>query len=152
MEHCETNLLDQFILPPDISGVTQKYDQINQLLHATYEKKKSKMYSDINKECFMNIISEVWNEWANPERSCKAEKRVGVAKDGLNYKWMDHEKLNRQILNPPTPSKTLEFPINLPKGVREDTVLLTGSHIYKLLNNYQQCILFRCSLMTLRVM
>ena len=79
MEHCEINLLDQFILPPDISGVTQKYDQINQLLHATYENKKSKMYSDINKECFVNInISEVWNELANPERICKAGKRVGV--------------------------------------------------------------------------
>ena len=56
MEHCATNLLDQFILPPDTSGVTQKHDQINQLLHAAYENKKSEMYSeysDINKECIM---------------------------------------------------------------------------------------------------
>ena len=46
MEHCEINLLDQFILPSDISGVTQKYDQIHQLLHETYENKKCEMYSE----------------------------------------------------------------------------------------------------------
>jgi hypothetical protein len=55
MEHCDENFLSQFILPPDTSGITQKHDQINQLLHASYESKKSEMYSeysDINKECF----------------------------------------------------------------------------------------------------
>jgi len=34
MLHCEENLLDQFILPPDTSGVTQIHDQINQHLHS----------------------------------------------------------------------------------------------------------------------
>ena len=36
MDHCEEHSLDQFILPPDTSGVTQKHDQINQLLHSAY--------------------------------------------------------------------------------------------------------------------
>ena len=37
MDHCDGNFLEQFILPPDTSGVTQKHDQINQLLHAKCE-------------------------------------------------------------------------------------------------------------------
>ena len=46
MEHCDENSLGQFILPPDTSGVTQKHDQINQLLHSNYESKKSELYSE----------------------------------------------------------------------------------------------------------
>ena len=125
MEHCEVNFLDQFILPPDTSGVTQKHDQINQLLHAKYESKKSEMYSeysDLNKECFMNIMAELWNEWARPESIQKAAKRVGVSKDGLSIKWMDQDKFEQAeaILSPPTPTKTLgpEFEVNSPEGVR----------------------------------
>ena len=94
MDHCDENVLDQCILPSDTSGVTQKHDQINQLLHSAYERTKSEMYSeysDINKECFMNILAELLN-WAKPERIMKAVKRVGVSKDGLSFKWMDQYK------------------------------------------------------------
>ena len=34
-------------------------------------------YSDINKECFMIILAELWNDWAMPEGIQKAVKRVG---------------------------------------------------------------------------
>ena len=68
---CEENTMDQFILWPDTSGATQKHDQINSLLHAKYEEVKSMMYteySDLNKECFMNILSDVIKDWATPEK------------------------------------------------------------------------------------
>ena len=42
MEHCANNDLDQHILPPDTSDVTQKHDQINQLLHSKYSSQKKK--------------------------------------------------------------------------------------------------------------
>ena len=77
MTHCDENSLDQFILPPDTSGATQMHDQINQCLHSCYENKKSEMYSeyaDLNTECFMNILAEIWDQWARPERICKAGK------------------------------------------------------------------------------
>ena len=53
MDHSENNFLDQFIIPPDTSQkVTQKHDQINQLLHSEYKITKAEMYSEysINKE------------------------------------------------------------------------------------------------------
>ena len=125
MDYCESNNLEQYILPPDTSGITQKHDQINQQLHNKYEELKAEMYtgySDINKECFMNILAEMWNNWALPERIQKAAKRVGVSKDGLNVNWMDQEKFLQAeaILNPPTPKKTLrpELQLNSPKGMR----------------------------------
>ena len=43
MEHCDNNSLEQHILPPDTSGVTQKHDQINQQLHSKYSSKKKEM-------------------------------------------------------------------------------------------------------------
>ena len=60
MDHCAENALEQYILPPDTSGLTQKHDQINQLLHSKYNSQKKMMYtaySDLNKECFMNILA-----------------------------------------------------------------------------------------------
>ena len=46
MDHCDDNRLDQFILPPDTSGVTQKHDQLNHELHSRYESQKSEMYTE----------------------------------------------------------------------------------------------------------
>ena len=125
MEHCDNNSLEQHILPPDTSGVTQKHDQINQQLHSKYSSKKKEMYtsySDLNKECFMNILAEIWNEWATPERIEKAGKRVGISKDGLNVNWMDQSKFEQAeaILSPPTPTKTFDSlpQVKTPEGVR----------------------------------
>ena len=127
MSHCEESLLEQFILPPDTSGVTQKHDQINQQLHSRYEEKKSEIYSeyaDLNRECFMNILSEIWGEWATPERIMKAGKRVGISQDGLSVKWMDQKKFEQAeaILHPPTPDKALDVPnVKTPEGVRRNS-------------------------------
>ena len=121
LSFCENKHLDQFILPPDTSGVTQKHDQINQKLHSAYEAKKDEIFSDyavINKEGFMTILAEVWNKWASPQCIVKAGKRVGISKEGLNVNWMDQDKFEQAeaILNPPTPSKNLGSPKNLRKG------------------------------------
>ena len=111
MSFCTETNLDQLILPPDTSGVTQKHDQLNQRLHSCYESKKDELfsgYSNINREGFMNILAEIWNEWATPEALVKAGKRVGISKDGLNVNWMAQDKFRQAaaILNPPTPQKT----------------------------------------------
>ena len=40
-----------------------------------YEEKKNEMYSeysDLNKECFMNILANVISDWAVPEKLIKA--------------------------------------------------------------------------------
>lgn len=93
MDHCENNFLEQFILPQDTSGVTQKHDQINQLLHSEYERTKAEMYSeysDINKECFMNILAKMWHDWAKPERIQNAAKRVCVWGGRGVKRWPQH--------------------------------------------------------------
>ena len=70
----------------------------------------------------MNILAEIWNGWATPERIEKAGKRVGISKDGLNVNWMDKSKFEQAaaILSPPTPTKTLDAlpKVKTPEGVR----------------------------------
>ena len=55
----------------------------------------------------MNILAEIWNEWANPEKIIQAGRRVGISKNGLSVKWMDQSKFQQAaaILSPPTPTK-----------------------------------------------
>ena len=86
LRHDEEHTLDQFILWPDISGATQKHKQINSQLHSKYEEMKSVMYteySDLNKECFINILAKVIMDLATPEKLGKAGKRVGITSKGL---------------------------------------------------------------------
>ena len=95
MSHCTKTHMDQYLLPPDTSGLTQLHDQVNHLLHARYEEMKEEFfteYSDINKEGFMNILAAMCNEWLTTENITKAGKRVGISKDGLNISWMCQEK------------------------------------------------------------
>ena len=121
---CRDSVLEQFILWPDTSGATQKHDQINAQLHAKYETAKSTMfspYSDINRECFMNILAEVINEWGTPEQLVKAGKKVGITSTGLSIKYMDQkmdeltEKITR-LLDPESQSdpSTHQAPTNPP--------------------------------------
>ena len=71
----------------------------------------------------MNILAEIWNEWATKERIEKAGKQVGIAKDGLNVNWMDQSKFEQaeSILSPPTPTKSFaSLPeVKTPEGVRK---------------------------------
>ena len=81
LRHCEEHTLDQFILWPDTSGARQKHDQTNSQLHPKYEEMKPVMYteySDLNKECFMNVLAEVIMDWATPEKFVKVRKHVGI--------------------------------------------------------------------------
>ena len=54
----------------------------------------------------MNLLSEIWNEWATPESIQKAGKKVGITEEGLDIDWMDQTKFERAeaILNPPSSS------------------------------------------------
>ena len=63
MSFCNKSNMDQYLLPPDTSGVTQLHDQVNDRLHKKYEETKDSLfseYSDINKEGFMMILGEIW--------------------------------------------------------------------------------------------
>ena len=74
-------------------------------------------YSDLNKECFMNILAEVITDWATPEKLVKAGKRVGITSKGLSVERAD------AVLNPGTPAKTsLDLPgVISPESVRKDS-------------------------------
>jgi len=76
----------------------------------------------------MNLLSEIWNEWAKPESIQKVGKKVGITEKGLDVDWMDQAKFERAeaILNPPstpqkaeTSSATINSPLNLRKGSAE---------------------------------
>lgn len=126
MSLCQDKDLRQFILPPDTSGVTQKHDQLNDRLHKKYEEAKANKfscYAALNREDFMTLLSEIWNEWALPEAIEKAGKKVGITASGLNVAWMDQGKFERAeaILNPCTPEKaqsssTIDSPLHIRKG------------------------------------
>ena len=92
------NQIFLFLLPPDTTSVTQLLDQINQALHAQYRKTKDNMFlpcSSINREGFMQVLSEVWNTWTSPSMIINAAKRVGMAKTGLDVNWMQSEKFKQ---------------------------------------------------------
>jgi len=126
MSFCQEKGLRQFILPPDTSGVTQKHDQINDRLHIKYEESKAKdfsCYAHLNREDFMTLLSEIWNQWALPVAIQKAGKKVGITASGLDVAWMDKQKFERAeaILNPCTPEKSqssssIESPPHLRNG------------------------------------
>ena len=66
--------------------VQRRSTNINSQLHSKYEEMKSVMYteySDLKKECFINILAKVIMDWATPEKLVKAGKRVGITSKGL---------------------------------------------------------------------
>ena len=128
LRHCEEHTLDQFFLWPDTSGAMQKHGQINSQLHSKYEEMRSVMYteySDLNKECFMNILAEVITDWATPEKLVKAGKLVGITSKGLTVEWMDQAMFKQAaaVLSPGTPAKTsTDLPgVISPEGVRKNS-------------------------------
>ena len=82
-------------------------------------------YSDLNKECFMNILAKVIMDWATPEKLVKAGKHVGITSKGLSIEWMDQAMFEQAaaVLNPGTPTKTsADLPgVISPEGVRKDS-------------------------------
>ena len=125
MSFCQEKELRQLILPPDTSGVTQKHDQLNGMLHKKYEEAKANKftcYASLNREDFMNLLSEIWNDWAKPEAIQKTGKKVGITSTGLDVEWMDQAKFKRaeSILNPGTPPRTRpSLTIDSPVGLRK---------------------------------
>ena len=87
--------MNQIVLYPDTTGVTQTHDQINQRLHSEYEAEKARLYSplaSLNCESFMKILGNIWKKWLTVESLTMAAKRVGIAETGLNVNWMDQSK------------------------------------------------------------
>ena len=66
---------------PDTIGVTQLLDQIFAMLHAAYSSARDDMFFDkqMNRESFMNVLAESWNEWASPERIGNTARKVGIS-------------------------------------------------------------------------
>ena len=77
----------------------------------------------------MNILADIWEEWATPEMLVKAAKIVGISNTGLNVDWMDQTKFaqDEAILNPSslltqTKDKEATNPLDSPVGVRKGSV------------------------------
>ena len=43
----------------------------------------------------MEILGEIWTSWTTPETITKADKLVGVSKDGLDIAWLNQEKMDK---------------------------------------------------------
>ena len=122
MDHCDEN---QFILPLHQIHLVWLWNKTKStsffLLLMKEQNLKCIQSTDINKECFMNILADLWNNWSKSERIMKAAKRLGISKDGLSIKWMDQDKFEQAeaILNPSTPTKTVqaEYQVKSPKGM-----------------------------------
>ena len=52
----------------------------------------------INRESFMNILAELWPEWASKQTIMSAGKKFGISSEGLNVKWMQEDKFLRAEL------------------------------------------------------
>ena len=117
-----------FILYPDTSGGTQTHDQCNGRLHALYDEKKEQLYSTIavlNREAFMTILSECWEEFLTRDRLLAASKRVGITSSGLNINWMNQEMFKRAdyLLNgPPEVFSPAEPSSNISPTVRRNSL------------------------------
>ena len=118
-------LMFLFILHPDTSGGTQLHDQMNGRLHSLYDQNKEELYttiSTLNRQCFMNILSESWADFAASERLCNAGRRVGLSNVGLNINWMNQEMFAQAeaLRRPSTPphKKTTTVQISSPIGPR----------------------------------
>ena len=91
----------------------RRHKRVNDRLHQSYEKTKSSMfacYHSLNREDFMQILAEIWEEWATT--SCP---------NGLNVEWMDQSKFERAeaILNPPkTPERAEKSPYRYRHHIR----------------------------------
>ena len=86
------------ISPPDTTAVTQLLDQINHSIHDRYRQKKDEIFEPhhtINREGFMEILSEMWPTWCSTASITAAAKRVGISSTGLNVGWMQKEKFQR---------------------------------------------------------
>ena len=63
--HLVEKQMNQIVLYPDTTGVTQTHDQINQRLHSEYEAEKARLYpqlASLNRESFMKILSQIWKK------------------------------------------------------------------------------------------
>ena len=114
-----------FILHPDALGGTQLQDQMNGRLHSLYDQNKEELYttiSTLNRQCFMNILSESWADFAAPELLCNAGRRVGLSNVGLNINWMNQEMFAQaealRLPSTPPHKKTTTVQISSPIGPR----------------------------------
>ena len=90
LRFCHDKQINQFVLPPDTTGVTQPLDQVNSSLHRCYSK-KAVLENHINCEAFMIILSQIWNSWTSPHSLVKAAKRCGISEGELSLSWMQKE-------------------------------------------------------------
>ena len=118
------------VFPPDTTSVTQILDQLNAALHSRYSAECEKFFRDnhINREVFMEVLSEVWQTWTTPESIIKAWKRCGISTTGLSYEWMQQDKLAAADAliekQPDTPPKKKKEPWDIasPVGLRKGTL------------------------------
>ena len=115
-----------FIAPPDTTGITQIFDQINQKLHSEFRSAKSELSSPfmtISREGFMKILATLWPEWATKEPIINTGKKVGISSGGLSVEWMQGDKFSRVELcineNTKQPLSSTAVTISSPEHVSD---------------------------------
>ena len=143
-----------YISPPDTTGVTQLLDQSpNQKLHQEYNKKRDELFSPfqtINREGFMQILGEIWDQWAPEETIINAAERVGISKVGLDVNKMQQDKFDQAarcmegesssvIVKTPEKSKTRSAttPVSAPNTPRSQLKLAKAKFRYGSRNYYK---------------
>ena len=130
LRFCRKSEINQFLGPPNTTSSTQVLDQLFALLHAAYNDQRDLLFDEgVNRERFMLILADIWNEWATPERIQNAAKRCGISSSGFNVNDMDQEPFERARLllqkenSQSTPSKFVDTPeeMTTPTGMRKDT-------------------------------
>ena len=125
MKYCRKKQLNQFLSPPDTTGLTQLIDQKFAMLHAAYTDTRNEMIFDetISRKFFMEILAQIWNDWATTERIKNAARRVGITKDGFNVNLMNQDMMDRSDdLTTTTPVKKKHVTtIQSPEGYRKNT-------------------------------
>ena len=95
-------LMRLFLLPPDSTSTTKKYDQINQNIHKENRQAKEELFtpfSTINHEGLMTILSKAWVNWIVKEDLVVAAKRVGISKLGwMSTGWMQRNLQEQNLL------------------------------------------------------
>ena len=120
--------MELFISPPNTTGVTQMLDQVNRNLHSQYREVKADLFTPnfiVNREVFMVILTEVWPSWTNDKFLVKADKRFGIAKDGLSVHLMQQDKFETAAKCIRSSNKKMDTADNLaissPVGIRKGT-------------------------------
>ena len=133
LRFCQEKKINQFLSPPDTTGLLQPLDQINAKLHTSYRECTKSLFQDdhVNRETFMVLLSKIWSTWAPKDTVIKSFKKCGITEDNLDIEFMQQDKFasadlvtekESDVDSTPNTSKApwnIQSPLNVRKETRE---------------------------------